>query len=382
MIKIIKLSCFVSLFTFVISSCTSKEVTTIKPIDQVSQLSPRGMIYSLPRTNLRVKVTSDNVVFKAGPYAQFAEKYLGIKDVNIESFNYWQISAIEVYTLNEPDLQSLFVVEPAPNFSVDFLQLAKDGLIIPVSEALYGSFHGQLFPKSSKELKNDFVDMSPSPFIAEEQTTHYSRVFQDSMFVRVPVHKSIVIEKSIEDKAQEAAELIFSLRKRRVELLSGDADFIGDGDAAEITLKEISRLENQYLDLFLGKTFNSSNTSWFDYIPAQESNSTSILFRFSSAKGILPVSDLSGSPVLISLSFENKWSSIDLLNNLSVENGIQRPDAVYYRIPVPVNVKIIDSQNELYSRVFTFYQYGPLVRIPSEFILNNSKAIIFPKYEK
>jgi hypothetical protein len=213
------------------------------------------------------------------------------------------------------------------------------------------------------------VDLSATPFIAAEQTTHYTRVLQDSNFVRVPVHKSIVVEKSAEDKAREAADFIFSLRKRRFELLSGDADFVAEGKAAEIVLREISRLESEYLTLFIGKSQTSTATWWFDYSPdGSKKDASTILFRFSEAKGVLPVSDLSGSPVLMSINATDSWTGTEMFEQLAIENKITKPDAIYYRIPVPVQIKVHDSKVDFFSQKLTLYQFGPLVRMPSRFL--------------
>ncbi|PKP35963.1 MAG: hypothetical protein CVT98_09880, partial [Bacteroidetes bacterium HGW-Bacteroidetes-15] len=197
-------------------------------------------------------------------------------------------------------------------------------------------------------------------------------------FIRVPVHKTVVIEKSLEDKAREAADFIFTLRKRRLELISGDADFVAEGKAAEAVFKEIDKLENEYLTLFVGKEFKQTFINWYDYAPSAGDSQTSILFRFSPSKGVLSPSDLSGSPVLISVTNENNWQGIELLSKLSIEKDIQRTDVVYYRLPVPVSIRINDSQAELFSQTLTFHQFGPLVRFPAKFILDDYGKIIFP----
>jgi hypothetical protein len=365
-------------FILVSSSCT-KKTTTIIPINQAQNLSPSGMIYALPKTNLSINVESKFTSVIPGPYAQFAQKYLGIINVPTTAKSFWIITKVEVLHDIQPDLQALFVVEPSSNYSVDFLSITNKGLIIPVGLA---SFKGHEHSVKDDKLLSDlgrFHDLSSTPFISTERTTHYSRTFQDSSFVRVPVHKTIVVEKSLEDKAREAADFIFSLRKRRFELLSGDADFVADGKAAEAVLKEISRLEEEYLTLFVGKEYVRFENDWFNFSPASKEEGSSILFRFSSARGVLPSSDLSGSPILINITPKASWQDIEVLNQLTLEKGVQRSDAVYYRLPIPSNVRINDSNTEFYSQELTIYQFGPLVRIPARFIINKENQINFPK---
>ena len=359
----------VATFSILLTACSKKPISTVVPASEASTVSPKGLVYSLPKTSLKVKVEARFTSIIPGPYAKFADKYLGLTGVPTSPSNTWAIAGVNVISHQHADLQTLFVVEPQEGFQLDFLKLTKEGLVIPALSAEYQS------PKQMVQLKPEtlsgaaFVDLSSTPFIAAEQTTHYSRVLQDSSFVRVPVHKSIVVERSAEDKAREASDFIFSLRKRRFELLSGDADFVAEGKAAEAVLREISRLESEYLTLFTGKAQTSTATWWFDYSPdGSKKDVSTILFRFSETKGVLPVSDLSGSPVLVSINATDLWTGTELFEQLVVENQTPMPDAIYYRIPIPVQVNVHDSKVDFFSQKLTFYQFGPLVRMPSKFL--------------
>lgn len=354
--------------TLLASSCSKKPITTISPIEQAVELSPKGMVYALPKTYLKVKVVAKYTEVIPGPYARYAQKYLGVENVPTSKKQSWSIQDVNVTSFNQADMQSLFVVEPSEEFPVDFLKIVNEGLVIPASYATFSSATEMAKANINSKAVN-YVDLSPAPYIATEKTTHYSRVVQDSTFVRVPVHKSVVVERSFEEKAREAADFIFSLRKRRMELLAGDADFVAEGQAAKEVLKEITRLEEDYLTLFTGKVFSYTATHWFNFNPvANGSNSSAILFRFSDTRGVLPSSDLSGSPVLISLDMVDDWGGTTVLENLAKEKDSPRLDVVYYRLPVPMQVKISNSDKDFYSQVFTFHQFGPLLRIPKEYI--------------
>lgn len=356
-------------FSMLLTACSKKPISIVVPASEVTTITSNGLVYSLPKTSLKIKVEAKFTSIVPGPYAKFAEKYLGLTGIPVSPSNTWTVTGVNVVSHHHADLQTLFVVEPQEGFNLNFLQLTKEGLVIPALTAEIQSSKQmvQLKPESLSGV--EFVDLSATPFIAAEQTTHYTRVLQDSNFVRVPVHKSIVVEKSAEDKAREAADFIFSLRKRRFELLSGDADFVAEGKAAEIVLREISRLESEYLTLFIGKSQTSTATWWFDYSPdGSKKDASTILFRFSEAKGVLPVSDLSGSPVLMSINATDSWTGTEMFEQLAIENKITKPDAIYYRIPVPVQIKVHDSKVDFFSQKLTLYQFGPLVRMPSRFL--------------
>ena len=346
-------------------SC-SKKTTTVSPADQVQGLSSKGLIYALSATMLNIEVTAERHAYFPGPYAKFAKKYLGIDNVVTQEHVKWSIVSVSIQESQVPDLNSLFVVESESKGKFLNIDLTEKGLIIPMHNVAFS----HVSPESNLsdyETHAEFSDLSHIPFIASERTTHYSRVFQDSTFVRVPVHKDVIVEKSLEEKAKEAANFIFSLRKRRFELISGDADFICEGSAVQEVFDEISRLEQEYLSLFVGKHFINQKKHEFSYLPAKAENGGSILFRFSESKGVLADSDLSGSPVLIEVSSANTWKSMGLLDNLALEIDEQKRDAFYYRIPVPVNVRISGSSGELFNSTLTVNQYGPLVRVPADY---------------
>lgn len=346
----------------------SKKPTQVLDISATKTISPVGFIYALPKTGFEVTVESQCVQYLPGPYAQFAEKYLGIKNIKGEPKSEWQIEKLIVKSFLEADMQQLYVVESTSGNQLNFIELNKNGLIVPLRN-IHFSKDDELNSNSREQNGLTlYTDLSHTPFIASERTTHISRVFQDSAFVRVPVQKTIIVEKSIEDKAKEAADFIFSLRKRRLDLLSGDADFVAEGKAVEAVLKEINRLENEYVSLFIGKSQSYSVSNVFTYMPTSEASNSIILFRFSTTKGVLPVSDLSGSPVLISATIDEQWLNTDVFSAIAAEKSKPRPDALYYRIPVPVIVRITFGPNELFSKRETALQFGPLVRIPAKYI--------------
>ena len=169
-------------------------------------------------------------------------------------------------------------------------------------------------------------------------------------------------------KAGEAADLIFNLRKRRLEFLTTDVDQPLEGNAVHVILDEIYRLENEYLSLFLGKTAVDTISKTYLFTPSGENNEKAIAFRFSPTKGLLAQNDLSGSPMLVEVEPEPvPDSSEPLLATIGRLAEKQKLAQIFYRIPVVSTVKISDGKSEIASRRIPIYQLGPLVKIPAEF---------------
>jgi hypothetical protein len=360
-----------------ILSCSKKPIQ-VTSADMATSLNTKGLIYALPRTVLKIKVEAIKDVVIPGPFGKFAQKYLGIADVPLKKTEEWKISNIDVVSVVESDPTSLYAATPSDDSKVDFLKLCSSGLILPISGL--GVNSTSIKAQMGNDQINDitYTDLSTLPFIAPEKTTFYNKVQRDSVFVRVPVQKDMIVEKNIEEKARDAADFIFSLRKRRSDFLSVDADHNLNGEGLKIAFNEIDKLEQEYLSLFIGKSYTENAVSYYEYIPNQPDGETSIIFRFSSSKGILPSSDLSGNPYLLKSEPESIPESYEpLFKNLGFEKNTPIKDVIYYRIPITANIKISDGKSDIFTRRVSICQYGPIVRMPIKFMIKDSGFIEF-----
>ena len=88
-------------------------------IDKHTILSNReGVYYSLPRTVIKVNVTVDRIENYKGPYAEYALKYRGLKNVVESSSVEYKITDIKVTTSAEPDPDQYYFVEYKMKFLV------------------------------------------------------------------------------------------------------------------------------------------------------------------------------------------------------------------------------------------------------------------------
>ena len=316
-------------------------------------------VYSLPITTLNFKVKAAHLSFKSGPYAQFAQKYLGITDAEQSDKEYYRLLSISGETREEADSQNLYVAEAAPGTDMSFLELTNQGLIIPT--AFVAQTPAQPIPSKEIKIAPPFTDLGSDPSIYKEKATFFSDVKMDTAFVKVPVQKSMLVEKSPETRASDAANFIFNLRKRRVDLISGDIDNVfNNGEALKVALNEINRLEKEYLSLFIGKTYVDSLSYTFDYTPKNgSSKSSAILFRFSESKGVVADNDLSGKPVMVEVTPLNVIQQLP-----SNVNDKDKEAVIMARYPEVCSVKVIDGKETLFSSKAAVSQAGKVVRMP------------------
>ena len=62
-----------------------------------------GITYSLPKTSLIVEAEVTKVTCKAGPYYQYAEKYLAVQDAIAEDAVYYELGKVRLINRGVPD---------------------------------------------------------------------------------------------------------------------------------------------------------------------------------------------------------------------------------------------------------------------------------------
>jgi hypothetical protein len=74
--------------------------------------------------------------------------------------------------------------------------MTEAGLVIPENRSVVVS----MMSKDLKGIENQvipFSDLSVEPFIGEEKNVLYTKVQRDSSFVRVPIQKSMIVERML-----------------------------------------------------------------------------------------------------------------------------------------------------------------------------------------
>ena len=101
-----------------------------------------------------------------------------------------------------------------------------------------------------------------------------------------------------EEMAKYTADLIFSLRKHRLDLITGETGEHVFGAGLKAALDEISRLEGEYLEMFFGRQTTQMETRSFTIVPKADEKDC-IVCRFNEFGGIMPLDDLSSDAVML-----------------------------------------------------------------------------------
>ena len=320
-------------------------------VDRQLQMDSGSFVYALPRTVFRVSVVVERDVYTAGPYAAYAEKYLGIPKVQASAKTRHAVKHCKVETYLESDVRQLYAVQPSNgNVRFDVFKMTKDGLLLladnfsqPAGSGLR-SFEAQaaLPVFTNVGVESMFREVKPDTADAEEQ---------------IPLVSAQ--PKTQEERAAEAAQHLFNLRKRKFEMLTGDIDAVfNSNDALKAAMAELKKLERDYLTLFVGKHAKTQAAYYYDVAPTEAADSY-LVFKFSEDGGVQGL-DGQGRMVTLHLQYEDKYAAASIAPNPKDDSAFK------IRLPDVAQVRLLDGKDELFRGRFWVYQNGKIVNVRFE----------------
>lgn len=366
--------------TFILTISVLSLLAGCKPSDRLQvtradalpdeEVSSR-IYYALPRTVFRISVEYYRESFIPGPYRDYAEKYLGITGVGMSPSEQYSISDVELLPMRETDPSFLFAVNV---FSGSFdpaglLTLSSEGLIMDGNKASTGAF---VSPEENGLHMPAFTDLTIKHNILEKEETMYKTIVTDSGYMRVPLLRTQIEQKTLEKKAEEAAAFITKLRKRRFKLISGQYEVFPEGVAMTEAIRKLDETEAEYLSLFVGKTSKQYYSREFWFIPEGKPEGESLLLgNFSDASGWLDGTVGEGKSLLVETHPSQDTRVIreaELPDDESTEESRGKEEGnfnlLYYRIPEMTGLVIRLGDTELLKARMPVEQYGKLVSIP------------------
>ena len=343
-----------------------------------SNADPEGYLtYSLPSTVLVLEVEAVRENVYAGPYAAYAEKYLGIT-VPQEDKQTYCLKSIKMTPLVEPDNSCRYSVNvPKGELDASFLKLSSMGLI-SFADATFPNETEWRFPLADKA---DFAGKGLSSNLVSASATLY-RNNKYSKFDKMLVHQDVLVEKSLEKKAAEMAQKILDIREERYKIVIGDTDATYSGEALKAAIDELTRLEKEYLTLFVGYKTSQIQKAYFDVVPKAGEQQKYIAFRLSDTEGLVPADNLSGKPILMEIVPQTLALTDVAKAEAEAEAAAQeqleatgkapktkapaekREAQVYYRLPAVCTVNIKNGVELLLQTRVPVYQLGQECSLP------------------
>lgn len=316
----------------------------IRNVNEKRDATSDALVYALPTTVIRVEVDVEKTISKVGPFYRYSQKMLNVTDVVTEDKEEWQIKNIRIKTVGKPNADQYYAVSYSGASAAPFLNLTDDGVLAGINL------------KETPAVESSLADFKA------EALPHLT----DVTFNNVGMLEKQLVKTSTAAMAEEAANFIYKIRKRRFKILASDYENLPpDGKAWEVSVKELNQLETDFMELFVGKKLTYQTTRVFDVIADPMAVNSFVLFRFSTVNGIVDKMDLSGTPVYIEIDVATQKQLpadkvVDPKQKVEIRHGL------YYCKPAKATVKIVDRNILLNQKEVYLAQYGQILSMPSE----------------
>ncbi|MBK3517741.1 DUF4831 family protein [Carboxylicivirga marina] len=340
----------------IISSCAVQQPivpskVNVQDVAQMSNATSNALLYHLPTTVIRVNVEVEKTISRVGPFYRYSQKMLNVSDVITKDNEEWRIKTVTVETFGKPDANKQYAISYSGASSAPFVNLTASGVLAGVNS------------------ENVIVDDHLKEFAADEVPT-----IQDVNFNNVAMIEKQLAKTSTAAMAEETANYIYKIRKRRFKILASDYEQLPpDGESYEVMVRELNKLEQDHMELFIGKKTTYTTVKTFDIIPDKMSTNNDVLFRFSTVSGIVDKMDVSGAPVYFELEAEEMNQLPD--EAIIVEKDQEVRNGLYYCKPGKATVKIIDKNKLLKEQEVYLGQYGQVVSMPSNVLEEENISI-------
>ena len=371
-----KLLYLISLTIF-FASCSGIQVVNVK---YTKKIPKNYMVYALPHNVLAIDIEVTEIKTMRGPYAEFAEKYMGIQNVLQNNKSEYYISNSEMIITAEPDSNNYYFVFPKCSKKIKNINLTDNGILLSIntkpSEYILPSLSKNATSNQHPLPNNIFTTLSQNEYIKEKIDTVCKQVKEDTSWVRIPTQKKTIEAASFEDQAKEAAHHIMRLRKRLFKLLSGAYNKLPELKSADIIIKELRKEEEEYLSLFIGKTFTRTYNYRFLYYPTKENcGKREVLAFLNPDKGLFAEKGAKALPLVIELNRNGNLSQLDTA--ISKFKKASSKQGIVYRIPEMTTINLSIGNNALLEKQFPIAQFGILNNLPTKALKSKCSSLEF-----
>ena len=184
---------YLPVFLFFISlvSCSTlqrkaNQQFSVTPLSGTTTIKDGTIVYGLPRTVFTLRVRMERTVEFKGPYVQYAEDLLGLKNAIKSDQEYWEITGITVNSHEELDPSELYIIESGTEMLANMLSLKNEGFILDLNPESNSTVK-TLNADSELDL-NRFAtyDLGSDEYYFTQVDTGYRRLSFDSTFISVP----------------------------------------------------------------------------------------------------------------------------------------------------------------------------------------------------
>ena len=313
-----------------------------------------ALVYYMPKTILAFDVKYTETTRTQGPFYQYAERYLGTKDIVMADEKVYELKDVDINTKTVADKDRAYKFTPSGNQKAN-IRLDSKGLLEAYNQ------------EQPAEKKTDVYDSRES---RDEKPFAGKKALKKENIA--PLSEEALFASSKAKMAEAAAKQIYRIREARTNLISGDVEHMPtDSKMLDRMLDELDEQEAELVELFVGTT-KVKRLHKTVYLTPEQDEQGKVLLRFSKFAGPVAADDMSGEPVLLNMTVSKQE-----LQPAGEKAKAPAVSEVYYNLPGEATVKVVDSKGKLLStRTLPIAQFGVSVALPQD-LIRRKPHIIF-----
>lgn len=254
---------------------------------------------------------------------------------------------------------ALAVSDPSTSVAVDLIVEKEQTVVGPYARYAqkFLNMRGSLVDKTVYSLKGVKLAVTGGEDVIADavpaaEVTETSYMGSASEFAKVLPDRMSATAVSEEEAAANAAQAIFSIRKHRMDLITGEAGENVFGAGLKDALAALDAAEQEYLELFFGKRVITTSVERV-VIPMVEGVQSYAVARISSSAGVVAADAKDGDAVTLEVapSGRARLSSI-------VEADPKSKTAVKVRVADPSTCTVKVGDKVLTSAVLPLFEMG------------------------
>lgn len=254
---------------------------------------------------------------------------------------------------------ALAVSDPSTSVAVDLIVEKEQTVVGPYARYAqkFLNMRGSLVDKTVYSLKGVKLAVTGGEDVIADavpaaEVTETSYMGSASEFAKVLPDRMSATAVSEEEAAANAAQAIFSIRKHRMDLITGEAGENVFGAGLKDALAALDAAEQEYLELFFGKRVITTSVERV-VIPMVEGVQSYAVARISSSAGVIAADAKDGDAVTLEVapSGRARLSSI-------VEADPKSKTAVKVRVADPSTCTVKVGDKVLTSAVLPLFEMG------------------------
>lgn len=301
-------------------------------------VSKEGITYFLPKTVIKVSVTTVKTTYTPGDLCKYADRYMRLQGISDQAETHHELKAVSVRYGAVADETKAYHIAFNTNSLAPQVQLSEDGILLAIR--------------------------TENNLLASIEATDAQETHSNAKDAHNYMTEEMLMATSKAKLAELVAKEIYEIRESKNSLIKGESEYMpADGAGLKIMVQNLEDQETALLQLFTGTTVDETTTRTIDVVP-DGNLSNFVVARFSRKLGLVDADNMAGAPIYMDVKSlgQQPMATADEANGAitiaSAPKKAKSYDGVVYNIPVKASVNVRFGKTVYVDDKVSIAQFG------------------------